>query len=37
MRERKKKLLTGRAVHLQIKGWGPVGSLFAGHRLPVSN
>ena len=29
--------MTGRAVHLQFKGQGPVGSLFTGHRLPAKN
>ena len=32
-----KKHLTGRAVLLQFKGQGPVGSSFTGHLLPVRN
>ena len=27
--------LTGRAVHPQFKGQGPVGSSFTGHHLPA--
>ena len=36
-KKKKGKYLTGRAVLLQFKGQGPVGSSFTGHHLPARN